>query len=259
MKKNIIVISTALAFLGLNACQSTRSTPSGDRRTDSLSTASTQMNNASNYSTAPGSSTPATANTGVIEQTGMVGNNSFAVSDNRDRNTSANQPNVNNTTRTTTTPAQPNRVDQNTVSKESAPTVNSYLSQSSRSGNTSGKSLPNNPENSVAPPTADSLQRSQAMTTPGQRNGVNSTEAMTAMNVNTERSMANASSGSENLMSRVSQQLDMVDRELKNSPSQARRMELNKSRQVLVGALNKLQEVEQTLSQMEKKSSVGKE
>ncbi|MDQ1086014.1 hypothetical protein [Siphonobacter sp. SORGH_AS_1065] len=272
MKKNIIVLSTALALMGLNACQSSRSTPSGDRRSDSLSTASTQMNNmnnSSNFSTAPGASTPATTNTGVVEQAGMVPNNSFARSDNRDQKTTASQPNVNNSTSSNSsivsstamnrTAAVPDRVESNSVSKESAPTVNSYLSQSSRSGNTSGKSLPNNPENSVAPPTADSLQRSQAMTTPGQRNGVNATEAMTAMNVNTERSIANTTSGSGNLMTRVSQQLDAVDRELKNSPSQARRMELNKKRQMLVGALNKLQEVEQTLSKMEVKSGTAKE
>lgn len=262
MKKNIIVLSTALALAGLSACQSTRSTPSGDRRMDSLSTASTQMNNSSNYGTQPGSSTAATMNTGVVEQTGMTPNNSFARSDNRDRNTTTAQPNVNNPSTSAaanTVSGKPEMSPQSVVAKESAPTVNSYLSQSSRSGNTSGKSLPNNPENSVAMPVADSLQREQAMTTPGQRNGVNATEAMTATNINTEKSIVNSAGNSKDLMNRVSMQLDMVDRELKNSPSQAKKTELNKKRQTLVSALNKLQEVEKTLSEMETRPMTTKE
>ncbi|PMD96732.1 hypothetical protein BWI97_11215 [Siphonobacter sp. BAB-5405] len=323
MKKNIIVLSAALAVIGISSCQSTRSTPAGDSRTDSLSTASVRMNNASNSSTVPGSSTPATNNTGIVEQGGMVPNNSYARSDNRDRTnrnnsaTNNNQTNISNqsvvnpgamsnaanpsatdptvtsgtgnpatsstmsngsnnslmrgntttnSTNTTTNTAgvRPDMSRETGVSKESAPTVNSYLSKSSRSGNTSGKELPNNPENMVAPPSADTSQRTQAMTTPGQRNGVNATESMTATSTNVEKAMANPTSGttgmnsSKDLMSQVNKHLETVDQELKASPSAARRTELNQKRQKLVGALNKLQEVETTLSQMDKNSSMPK-
>lgn len=328
MKKNIIVLSAALAVIGISSCQSTRSTPSGDSRTDSLSTASVRMNDASNSSTVPGSSTPATNNTGMVEQGGMVPNNSYARSDNRDRtnrnnsatnnnqtnisnqsvvnpgamsnaanpsatdptvtsgtgnpatsstmsngsnnslmrgNTTTNSNNTNsNSTTTNTAGVRPDMSRETGVSKESSPTVNSYLSKSSRSGNTSGKELPNNPENMVAPPSADTAQRTQAMTTPGQRNGVNATESMTATSTNVEKAMANPTSGtsgmtsSKDLMSQVNKHLEAVDQELKASPSAARRTELNQKRQKLVGALNKLQEVEMTLSQLDKNSAMPK-